>query len=75
MSERVESRPDCVLVVLREDDDQGLLTAVTERPSGKQRPEELIGGCQLQSASCGRQLSSSVNMNIVICLHDCKVLE
>ena len=30
MSERVDGRPDCVPVVLREDDDLGLLAAVTE---------------------------------------------
>ena len=30
MSERVEGRPDCVPVVLREDDDLGLLAAITD---------------------------------------------
>ena len=71
---RVEGRPDCVLVVLREDDDQGLLTAITERPPSKQRTKEIIAGCQLQPASGGRQFDSrsSVYFNIVKCLqlHD-----
>ena len=69
MRERTESRSDCVLIVLREDDDLGLLTAITERPPSKQRTEEIIVGTQLQPATCGRQLRSSVNVNIMEYLH------
>ena len=58
MSERVEGGPDGVLVVLGADDDQGLLAAVTQRYSSKQRTQEITGGSQLQPAPCSSQLTS-----------------
>ena len=48
MSERVEGRPDGVLVVLGADDDQGLLAAVTHCDGGQELVEVGTPGCHLQ---------------------------
>ena len=65
----VEGLSQSVLIFIREDDHHRLLTSVAVIPLGENLPEKRVLGCQLQPASSGGNLRSSVDVNIMELIH------
>ena len=69
MRQSFEDLPQRALLLLGEDEGQGLLAAGAVDQAGEDLQEELVVGPDLQPATRGGKHGARVDLNIVKCVH------